>query len=210
MADVLQVEKREKLGSTDARRLRRVGRVPVVLYGHGQQNEHLSVDETAIQLVVRHHSKTVELTGAITDTALVTDMQWDPLGIEVLHVDLVRVNLRESVEVSVPIHLHGEPVGVRDGGVLLENEHEVDIRCPAGSIPDHLTVDVKSLAIGEQRFAGDLELPPDIELLTPAETVIVHVEQPAREEEEVEGEPSATGAEPELISRGGEQEEEED
>ena len=90
MAEVLQVEKRDVLGSRATRKLRRGGRVPAVLYGHGEQNEHLSASSVQVQTLIRHHSKTVELAGAVKDTALVTEVQWDPLGIEVLHLDLIR------------------------------------------------------------------------------------------------------------------------
>lgn len=201
MTDVLKVERRDKLGTAATRRLRRTGRIPAVLYGHGAENQHLSIPETELQALLRHHAKTVKLEGDIEETALISDLQWDPLGIDVLHLDLMRVNLREEVEVTVPIHLHGEAPGVREGGVLLENEHEVDIRCPAGSIPEQLELDVNELHVGDQKLAGDLELPRGVELVTPAETVIVHVEVARAPEEEVEGE---AAGEPEVIARGGE------
>lgn len=198
MSDVMKVERREKLGSAATRKLRRSGRVPAVLYGHGEANEHLAIPQADVKSMLRHHVKMVNLTGDVAQTALISDMQWDPLGIEVLHLDLVRVNLRESVEVTVPIHLHGEAPGVREGGMLLENLHEVNIRCPAGSIPDQLEVDINDLQLGAQLMAADLTLPADVELLTPPETVIVHVEVP-RESQEVVGEPRS--GEPEVISR---------
>ena len=72
--------------------------MPAVLYGHGEENAHLSIPERQVKTLIRHHSKTVELSGAIKDTALVSEVQWDPLGIEVLHLDLIRVNLKELVE----------------------------------------------------------------------------------------------------------------
>ncbi len=205
MADVLQVEKREKLGTAQTRRLRKDGKVPAVLYGHGQSNEHLAVGGDSVRLLLRHHSKTVELQGAVSETAFVSDMQWDPLGIEVLHMDLIRVNLKEMVHVTVAINVTGEAAGLREGGVLLENIHEVEIDCPAGEIPDFLQVDVKDLQIGEHRTAADLILPSNAKLLTPPETVIVHVEMPREESEE---EASADDSEPEVIAKGGEKEEE--
>lgn len=208
MTDVLQVEKRQQLGSAATRRLRRAGQVPAVLYGHGEKNEHLAVPSVQVRTLLRHHSKMVQLSGELQDTALINEMQWDPLGIEVLHLDLIRVNVREKVEVTVPIHAHGEPAGVREGGVLLENVHEVDIRCPAGSIPEHIGLDVNDLHLNEHRTAGELELPEGVELLTPAETVVAHVEEPrVAPTEEEEG--AAEGAEPEVIARGAEEGEEE-
>ena len=209
MAEVLNVEKRGQVGSGATRRLRRAGHVPAVLYGHGEENEHLSIPSAQVRTLVRHHSKTVELAGDVKDTALVSQIQWDPLGIEVLHLDLIRVNLKELVEVTVPIHSHGEPAGTREGGVLLENLHEVEIRCPAGKIPENVGLNVTDLHLGEHLTAGDLELPEGVELVTPTETVVAHVEEPKGEAEVEPGEEGASD-EPEVISKGGEKAEEED
>ncbi|TWU65948.1 MULTISPECIES: 50S ribosomal protein L25 [Crateriforma] len=205
MADVLQVEKRTNLGTTDSRRLRRSGRVPAVLYGHGESNEHLSVPNDDVQLLLRHHGRTVELKGDVNETALVADMQWDPLGIEVLHMDLMRVNLREKVDVTVALTTVGDAPGVREGGLLLENLHEVEIRCPAGDIPESVQLDVNGLGVGQHLTAGDVMLPEGAELVTPAETTVVHIEMPKTESEEA-GE--AGSGEPEVIAKGGEKDEE--
>ncbi|MEX0824853.1 MAG: 50S ribosomal protein L25 [Pirellulaceae bacterium] len=204
MTDVLHVEKRETTGTAATRRMRRAGRIPAVLYGHGEKNEHLSVAQPELEALLRHHARTVKLDGAVKETALVSDMQWDPLGIEVLHLDLIRVNLTENVEVTVPIHLHGEAIGTREGGTLIENLHAIDIRCSAGSIPDEIEVVVNDLNIGDSLSAGDLTLPSGVELLTPAEEVVLHVEEliVVPEEEEM-----AATAEPEVIGREAEEEE---
>lgn len=202
MAEVLEVERRDKVGSAATTRLRREGKVPAVLYGHGEGNEHLSVPKVQVNTLIRHHSKTVELKGAVAETALVNHIHWDPLGIEVLHLDLIRVNLKEEVEVTVAIHTRGESAGVRDGGMLLENMHTVDIRCPAGGIPDALNVDVTNLEMGAHLTAGDLELPEGVILVTDADAVIVHIEEPKSSTDDDVAE-SGIGAEPEVIAKGG-------
>ncbi len=208
MADVLQVEAREQTGSAATRRLRRSGNVPAVLYGKGQKNQHLAIPSAQVKTVARNHTKMVQLSGAVKDTALVSEMQWDPLGIEVLHLDLIRVNLKEKVEVTVAIHVHGDPIGVREGGVFIENAHDVQIRCPAGEIPDNLGLGVNDLHIGQNLTAADLELPAGVELVTSPDTVVAHVEEP-REAPEETPEAESVGAEPEVISKGGEKTEEE-
>ena len=205
MAEVLHVEKREKMGSAATKQVRRGGRVPAVLYGHGQQNEHLSVARGEVDALIRHHGRAVELQGAVSDTAMVNDVQWDALGIEVLHLDLLRVNLKEEVEVSVSVRLSGEAPGTRQGGILIENVHEVEIRCAAGNIPEFLTLSVSELQFDEQAVAGQLTLPEGVQLLTDPETVIAHVEVP-RVEVEAEEAPAA-GAEPEVIGKKEEEEE---
>jgi large subunit ribosomal protein L25 len=176
-SEVLNVQLRDLTGTTASIRLRASGMIPAVLYGHGEANRHLAIPKTEVKSLLRHHSKTVTLQGAISDTALVSEVQFDHLGIEVLHLDLVRVNLQEKVEVEVSIALHGDSIGVRSNGVLLENMHSVLVRCPAGSIPDSLTLDVSDLDVGGHKTAGNLVLPEGVELVTPADAVVAHIEK---------------------------------
>lgn len=202
MTDVIQATKRESTGTAATRRLRRDGHVPAVLYGHGESNEHLAIPHKQVQGLLRHHTRMVKLSGDVDETALVSEMQWDALGIEVLHMDLIRVNLKEKVEVTVSVVLHGEAVGTREGGILLENTREVDIRCSAGSIPESLVLDINELHLGENAMASQLVLPEGVELITDSETVLAHVEAPRGESSDDE-EAAVLGAEPEVISKGG-------
>jgi large subunit ribosomal protein L25 len=198
--DVLHVELREKTGTLATIRLRRSGMVPAVLYGHGQPNQHLAIAKTEIKTLLRHHSKTVTLDGAVSDTALVSEVQFDALGSEVLHLDLLRVNLQEKVTVTVPVHLTGDAVGVRSGGVLLENMHEVEISCTADSIPEFLNLNVSELDLGGHLYASDLILPAGVELVTPKEMMVAHIERPRGEKE------AAPAAEPAVAAKGGDKE----
>ncbi|MGC6442523.1 MAG: 50S ribosomal protein L25 [Rubripirellula sp.] len=207
MAEVLNVESRDQIGTTASRRLRNSGRVPAVLYGHGQDTTHLSISERDVKALLRHHSKTVTLAGDVQDTALVRDVQFDPLGIEVLHLDLLRVNLKESVEVTVPVRLQGDAPGVREGGMLLENLHEVQVRCSAGAIPEEAVLNVSDLHVGGSLSAGDLDLPEGVELVTPADSMVAHVEEP-KGSKSVEVADGPT--EPEVIAKGGDKSEEEE
>ncbi len=177
-AEVLNVQLREQTGTAASVRLRKTGMVPAVLYGHGEANRHLAISSAEIQAAIRNHSKTVKLQGAVSDTALLSHVQYDHLGINVLHLDLVRVNLREMVEVELLTVLHGDAIGLRNGGILLENLHSVVVRCPAGQIPETLLLDVSDLDVGGQKIAGDLVLPEGVELVTPPETVIVNITKP--------------------------------
>ena len=199
MAEVLETKKREQVGSSATDRLRRRGRVPAVLYGHGEANEHLSVPAKQVKTLLRRHSKAVELAGDVKETALVSQVQWDPLGIEVLHLDLIRVNLNELVQVTVAIHRQGDAAGIRQGGLLIDNVHEVEIECSAGQIPESISLNVTDLELGGQKTAADLDLPEGVTLVTPVETVLAHVEQPKGASEE----PADALAEPEVISKGG-------
>ena len=203
MAEVLDVEKREQVGSSATERLRRSGRVPAVVYGHGEANEHVSVPAAQVKSLLRHHSKTAELAGDLKETALVSEVQWDPLGIEVLHLDLIRVNLKELVQVTVAVHRHGDAAGLRQGGLLIDNAHEVEIECFAGQIPENLSLNVTDLDLGGQKTAGDLDLPEGVSLITPAETVLTHIEPPKGASKET----ADALTEPEVIAKGGDKSE---
>lgn len=201
MSDTLNVTKRTKTGTAESRRLRRDGKIPAVLYGHGEGNEHLAVSARDVKTAMRHHSKTVKLSGDLNEDVLVRDVHYDPLGIDVLHLDLIRVNLKEKIDISVPVHTRGQAVGVNNGGILLENLHEVEVRCPAGSIPDALELDVSELKLGEHLTASALQLPADVELLTDGDVVIAHIEEPRTQ---AEPEAAAGESEPELVGRSAE------
>lgn len=194
MAEVVQVQKREgSLGTAASQRLRKTGNIPAVLYGHKQGNEHLSITQKTVDSILRHHSKIVELQGAVTETALVSDLQFDPLGINVLHIDLLRIDMNEKVTVNVPIQFKGEPAGAKQGGIAIENSHEVEVECPAVSIPEFVVLHVTDVNSGENLTAADLVLPDNVELITKTGTVVYHVEKPKgiKDDDEAEGEEEA-------------------
>ena len=103
MADTLNVSVREQLGTNHTRRLRWAGQVPAILYGHGEKNVNLSIAATEVNGVIRHGAKVVDIRGAVTDSALIRDVQWDALGSTVIHLDLTRVSADEKVEVTVQV-----------------------------------------------------------------------------------------------------------
>lgn len=174
--EVLNVQLRDQTGTAASVRLRRAGLVPAVLYGHGEANRHLAIPSSEIAAALRHQSKMVQLKGAVSDTALVSDVQLDHLGMHVLHLDLVRVNIAEMVELEVPINFHGEAVGTRNGGVFFENLHAVTVRCAAGSIPEAITLEVNDMDVDDQKTVADLTLPQGVELVTPGDTVLCNVQ----------------------------------
>ncbi|MEL6108469.1 MAG: 50S ribosomal protein L25 [Planctomycetota bacterium] len=179
MAEEVKVEKRDgSLGTAASRRLRKTGQVPAVLYGHKQDNEHLSLSKQAVESILRHHSKIVELQGAVNETALVSDLQFDPLGIDVLHIDFQRVDMNERVVVTVPIQAKGEPAGAKQGGIVIENAKEVELRCPAVAIPESVTLNVIPCNAGENLTAGDIDLPENVELVSAPTMVVFTVEKP--------------------------------
>lgn len=209
-SETIEVHKRAGVGSIAARKLRRAGRIPAILYGHGEENVNLSVDSEAIDRVIQHGAKLLSLTGDVSDTALLRDVQWDAFGIDVLHVDLTRVSQTEAVEITLPIELHGVAPGASEGGVLSVNLHEITISCPASKIPDHIQVNIGDLHLGDSVLASEVALPEGATLVTKDSDVVVHIGMPSTVEEEgEEAVPSADGSEPELIRKEKEEEKEE-
>lgn len=209
MADTLNVAVREQLGTNHTRRLRKSGYVPAILYGHGEMNVNLTIAATEVNGAIRHGTKVVDIRGAVTDSALIRDVQWDAFGSTVLHLDLTRVSADEKVEVTVQVELRGESPGLREGGVVEHVTHEVEIECAVNALPDKLVVSINDLHLNQSIIASQLELPKGAVLLSDADAVIVHVIEPVEQLDEAEV-PGAEGAEPEVIGGGKEEEEEEE
>lgn len=208
MAEVLDVEQRDTQGKRNARRMRRSGSIPCVLYGHGENVVSLAVNSTQMATALRHGSRLVELRGAVNESAFIRELQWDVYGTEVLHVDFTRVSLDEKVEVSVLIEMRGEAPGVKEGGVVELLIHELQLECPAGSIPDKLELNINNLHLGGQLTVQDLGLPDSATVIGDAEAVVATCHLPAEAPEEEEG--AGESAEPEVIGRAAEESEDEE
>lgn len=205
MLEKLHAEKREELGTTACRRLRKAGQIPAVMYGHGEANVNLTLRANEVEAALRHGSHLIELSGAVNDSALF-DVQWDALGTEVLHLDLTRVNAEETVEVELPVELRGEAPGTKEGGVVLHTVHTLTLRCPAGVIPEKLQLTINELHLGESIAASEIELPDKASLVDDPETIIVQCTEPEAEEEV--DEEGTGGLEPEVIGRKPDEDEE--
>jgi large subunit ribosomal protein L25 len=208
MAEELTVEVRKTRGTRQARRLRNQGKIPAVLYGHGESTVPLVVGEEQLGTAIRHHSRLVDLRGGVNESALIRALQWDTFGTTVLHVDFARVSADERIEVQVSVELRGTAPGVNDGGVIEHLLHEVTIECLATAIPDRIQVKVNALNKGDAITVGQLEVPEGVKVLTDAEDIVVQCVEAAQEPE-----PEALlaeSAEPEVIGRKAEEEEEEE
>lgn len=206
MADILETAQRDQKGKRGVRRLREQGHIPAILYGHGETNVSLAVPAAQVLSTIRHGHKLVELKGVVNERALIRAVQWDPFGMEVLHVDFFRVSAGESVKVTVSIELRGEAPGIREGGVVEHVLHEVDILCPVDAIPDRFELRLNDLHLGGELTFADLPLPEGAKLLSDPTAIIVHCVTPKAEAEEA-GAP-AESIEPELIGKKEKDEEE--
>jgi large subunit ribosomal protein L25 len=199
MAEALNVEVRPGRGTREARRMRREGRIPAILYGHGEAAVSLAVGHDDLALVLRHHSRLVDLKGGVNESALIRELQWDVYGLEVLHVDFARVSADERIEVQVSVELRGTAPGVNEGGVIEHLLHEVTIECLATAIPDRIQVKVNQLNKGDSISVAQLEVPEGVKVLSDPEAIVVQCVEAA---EEVEAEAGiGEAAEPEVIGR---------
>ncbi len=199
MADTLNVEKREQTGSLRMKRLRQSGKIPAVLYGHGEGTVALTVLEKELKKAIDHGSHIVELKGAAKESALIKELQWDAFGINVLHLDLARVDADESVEVTLPIELKGDAVGTHHGGVVNFHQHEISILCPASKIPEKIELRISELEVDQVISAAEVELPDGATLAEAGTTPIVSCALPVEVEEEVVEDED--GIEPEVIGK---------
>ncbi len=212
----LEVEARRELGKSAVRKLRRAGRVPGVLYGRGIEPLPVTVDLRALEGTLQKAAGGHVLLDVVVredgqhrnELAMLQDVQQDVLTRRILHVDLHRVSLTEKVHTRLPVVLRGEAPGVRAGGVLEFLRHEVEVSGLPADLPDHLELDVSSLAVGHSLHVRDLQVPPGVTVLTPPDETLVTVLAPAVPAEEA---PAAEEApvQPEVVGKGKAEEEEE-
>lgn len=207
MSEQLHVEQRKSHGKRNNVRLRRSGKLPAVLYGHGEDPVSLSLAADQFEASLRHGAKVVDLDGAASGKALLQDVQWDTFFQHVLHVDLLRVRAGEKVTVDVPIELKGEAPGVNEGGLIEQVVHSIEIEVALDLIPDKLHISIKDLQIDGHKTVKDIyDLPAGAEMQCDDDLLVVHCVKPSAEEEEVAVE-EAGAAEPEVIAKGKAEEE---
>lgn len=200
----VNAQNREKMGSSNCRRLLRKGQLPGVIYGLGE-NKSVVLDPVALKnLLLSEGGKNrilmLEGPGLSGKNAIVKDYQVDPVSRQLIHIDLLEIDPTKQVQVTVRINFVGKCVGVADGGVLNLVEREVAIKTLPSNIPPYIDVDVTNLKIGESLHANDISLPQGVERAHPhLNPTIVTVVPPTKEEEaQVNLSESATG--PEVIT----------
>ena len=186
----LEVQKREHRGSADARRLRREGLIPGVLYGKDKPSYAICVPERELRRALTgagglHAILDVVLDGqSTTHASILKDYQQDPLRGHISHVDFHEVRLDQPIQASVTVQLVGEPAGVKEGGVMSQVQREINVEALPMEIPEHLELDVSGMAIGDTLRLADLAARDGITYLDdPEETVLATVTLPTREVE---------------------------
>jgi len=212
---LLEAKLRTKKGKVYSRKLRKEGLIPAVLYGGKKESLPVEVNVRDLEKIfltgegsnVIINLQLSNVNGNPVETVLIKDFQQDPITRAFLHVDFLRVSLREKITAHVPLVLVGEAPGVKEAGILEHFLRELTIRCLPLEIPHHIEVNVSQLIIGESIHVRDLKIPEGIEVLSDPDQVVVTIGVPSKlEAEEVVAAPTVT--EPEVISKGKEEEEE--
>src|ERR1700739_410588 len=215
--NVLEGQPREAGTKNDAKRVRRDGKIPAVVYGAGKDSLSISVDPRVVTRILNSesgHNTIFDLAmGAEKTKAMIVDWQYEPIKGKLLHIDLKRIALDKVLRVSVPIFLVGEAAGVTQaGGILKQMLREVEIECLPGDIPSHIDADVSQLTFGKVLRVSELPHSDKIKFITDDNQPVPHV---TSVKEEVVATPEATAAEaaapaePEVIKKGKQETEEE-
>ena len=212
----LEAQSRSAGNKNEARRVRRGGKIPAVVYGAGQDSLPVAVDPRQVTRILNSetgHNTIFDLTldGSKTK-AMIVDWQYEPIKGKLLHIDVKRIAMDKKLAVMVPVELVGEPAGVKtQGGILEQMLREVEIECLPGDIPSHIDVDVSELVFGKVLRVADLPHSDKFKFLTDENQPVAHVtvvkEEVVATPEAVAAE-AATPAEPEVIKKGKQETEE--
>ncbi len=200
----LAAELRQRHGSRYSQRLRKAGRLPAVVYGHGSDPVSISLDAKATLKHLHHgnHVFNVEIDGENAETCLVKDLQFGYLGDNVIHVDLARVKLDEKVTVRVHLDLVGELQNAKLAGAIVVHDHsEIEVECAVRDIPESIRVELDDYK--QSITVGELVLPEGTVAITPEATMIIHVQIAAEEEEAAPADEAAGDGEAPATDGGG-------
>ena len=209
----LAAKLRDTTGKGAARKLRVLGEVPAVIYGHGREPQSLAINTYTLERMLEKVSyKTtvieLEVAGGSTARTLIREIQRHPFKRHILHVDFQELIAGEKVTVRVPLIFVGTAEGVRTGGGILDQVmHEMEISVDPSNIPNHIDVDVSELGIGHSIHVSDVKVPDGIEVLDEGSSTVCVCSIPKEVVEEVPVDAAAVPAEPELIRKTKEEEE---
>ncbi len=208
---ILTANVRKNITKSSRSELRSNGRIPGVYYSKHSSPIPIDVNEKEINPLVyttETHLISLKLNTNEEYDCVIKDIQFDPLTDKVIHVDMLGLTSGETFQLEVPIQFHGSPVGVKEGGVLQTLLHKLEIECLPKDIPQHIDINIQELKLGDSIHVKDLVV-ENVEILNPADTVIVAVTHP-KAEVEVSAEAAAEGpTEPEVIGKAKSEEEEE-
>lgn len=208
---VLNANLRKDLGKSAKNAIRKSGRIPGIFYSRHNDPIAIDVPEGILKPLVftsEAHLLSLNLEGMEELECVIKDVQFDPLTDRVIHFDLLGLTRGETIQLEVPIQFHGNPVGVKEGGIVQQSLHKLDIECLPKDIPQRIDIEVAHLKLGDSIHVSDLSL-ENITILNSADAVIIAVTHPKLEKETVEETEEEEVLEPEVISKGKSEEEKE-
>lgn len=205
---LLEAEVREHTGSRAVRKVRQQGRIPAIVYGHKQEPVAISLDEHDFVEGLHHGHRLIDVQmGKKKQKMIIKELQYDYLGRNIIHADLMRVDMSETIKVTVPIELKGNAAGTHEGGIIEEHADHLEIEAKVTDIPEAIVVSIKDVHVGDALHAGQIELPAGVKLVSSPDAILVtcHLVAAAKTAEQVEEE---TPTAPEVIGEVKEPEEE--
>lgn len=198
-AQEVKVEVRSETGKRKVKRIRAEGKVPAVIYGHGEESVSLSVPADEIGRIINHGERIVSLTGGVTSDAFIREVQWDVFGSHVIHIDFTRVAAGELLDTTISIGTRGVAPGTKVGGTVEQPLQEMAIKLPPRSMTDHIEVVINELGMDEKITLADIDLPDGAVYDLDPSTVVVQCIEKVEKVEEEETAVGDMGAEPEVI-----------
>jgi large subunit ribosomal protein L25 len=196
---IIKAEKRDTKGTSEARRLRREGRIPGIVYGATGEPVSISLNRHTFGLMVRDFGHNfigdLEIAGEATQKVLLKDIQYEPARGDILHADFVAVSMTETIQVSLPIEIVGEAAGVVAGGVLEQVLSEMEVECLPGNMVETIALDVSAMEIGDTLMVGDIQMPEGVKNISDVELAVVSIAAPRVSATKSEDEDAAAAAE---------------
>jgi large subunit ribosomal protein L25 len=199
----IAAEGRATRGKNEARRLRVSGRAPAIIYGTGKEPVAVAISPKEVNKILLSstgHNSIFDVTvdGGAPEPVMIIDWSYEPVKGNLLHIDMQRIDLTKRIKVKIPVHVHGEPKGVKQQGGLLDVvTREVEVECLPDDIPADFSLDIATLEINQAIRASDLPMTNSMKLLMAPDSVIVHVVAP-----KIDADAAAAAAEPEVIKKG--------
>ncbi|MCI0433373.1 MAG: 50S ribosomal protein L25/general stress protein Ctc [Gemmatimonadetes bacterium] len=209
----LAAQSRSGTGKGPNRRLRAAGRVPAVVYGHGDQTRSVSIDAHELErlfsrIQVENTIITLDIDGESAPVrTLVREVQSHPVRNHVIHVDFYQIHAGERITLEIPIRLVGQSVGVKAGGILQHNLDVLEVTCLPDAIPEAIDVDITLLEVGDSIHVSDIAIPEGVEVEVEGDRTVCSVIPPVVVEEAPAEVVEETTAEPEVIAKGKAEEE---
>jgi large subunit ribosomal protein L25 len=211
----IKASERKDFSKSETRRIRNEGYIPGVFYSKNNQPIHINVADKAINPLVftaKTHLISLQLEGHDEYECIIKDVQFDPVTDKLIHFDLLGLTKGEKIILEIPVRLMGTPVGVKEGGIIQHVMHKIEVECLPRNIPEHIVIDISDLKLGDSIHISDLNY-EDIEFTDPKESMIVQVTHAKIKEEVAPAAEAVIGeepAEPEVISKGKQEEKEEE